>query len=35
MRLIDLLLEREDISQEARERIAYQNALAFLGGRVS
>ncbi len=31
---IDLLLEREDISQEAKERIAYQNALEFLGGRV-
>jgi predicted TIM-barrel fold metal-dependent hydrolase len=31
---IDLLLEREDLSQEAKENIAYKNALTFLGGRV-
>lgn len=32
---IDLLLEREDLSQEVKEDIAYRNALAFLGGRVN
>jgi predicted TIM-barrel fold metal-dependent hydrolase len=32
---INLLLEREDLSQEAKENIAYRNALEFLGGRVS
>lgn len=32
---IDLLLEREDISEEAKEDIAYKNALTFLGGRVN
>jgi predicted TIM-barrel fold metal-dependent hydrolase len=32
---IDLLLEREDISEEAKEDIAYRNALTFLGGRVN
>jgi predicted TIM-barrel fold metal-dependent hydrolase len=32
---IDLLLEREDLTQEAKENIAYKNALTFLGGRVS
>jgi len=32
---IDLLLEREDISEEAKENIAYKNALEFLGGRVA
>lgn len=31
---IDLLLEREDLSPEAKENIAYKNALVFLGGRV-
>jgi uncharacterized protein len=31
---IDLLLEREDISQEAKEDMLYRNALEFLGGRV-
>lgn len=31
---IDLLLEREDLDQEAKENIAYKNALEFLGGRV-
>ena len=32
---IDLLLEREDLSDEAKENIAYKNAIAFLGGRVN
>jgi predicted TIM-barrel fold metal-dependent hydrolase len=32
---IDLLLEREDLSHEAKEDIAYKNALRFLGERVS
>jgi predicted TIM-barrel fold metal-dependent hydrolase len=32
---IDLLLERDDLTQEAKENIGYKNALAFLGGRVS
>lgn len=32
---IDLLLERDDLSPEAKESIAYKNALTFLGGRVS
>lgn len=32
---IDLLLEREDLTQEAKEDIAYRNALEFLGGRVN
>lgn len=32
---IDLLLEREDISEEAKADIAYRNALEFMGGRVS
>jgi hypothetical protein len=32
---IDLLVEREDRSQETIERIAYKNALEFLGGRVN
>jgi predicted TIM-barrel fold metal-dependent hydrolase len=32
---IDMLLEREDLTQEAKENIAYKNAVAFLGGRVS
>lgn len=32
---IDLLLEREDLSQDAKEDIAYRNALEFLGGRIS
>lgn len=32
---IDLLLEREDLSQETIERIAYKNALEFLGGRIN
>ena len=31
---IDLLLERDDLSQEVKENIAYKNALKFLGGRV-
>jgi predicted TIM-barrel fold metal-dependent hydrolase len=32
---IDLLLEREDLTQEAKEDIAYRNALRFLGGRLN
>ena len=32
---IDLLLEREDLTDEAKENIAYKNALAFLGGSVN
>jgi aminocarboxymuconate-semialdehyde decarboxylase len=32
---IDLLLEREDLSDEAKENIAYKNALAFLGRSVN
>lgn len=32
---IDLLLEREDLSQEAKEDIAYRNAIAFLGDRIN
>ena len=32
---IDLLLEREDLTQEAKEDIAYRNALTFLGDRVN
>ena len=31
---IDLLLEREDLSDEDKENIGYKNALEFLGGRV-
>ena len=31
---IDLLLEREDLSQETKEMIAYKNALEFLGGHL-
>jgi predicted TIM-barrel fold metal-dependent hydrolase len=32
---LDLLAEREDLSQEAKEDIFYRNALEFLGGRIS
>ncbi len=32
---IDLLLEREDLTDEAKENIAYKNAIAFLGGRIN
>lgn len=32
---IDLLLEREDLSQEVKEDIAYRNALEFFGGHVA
>ncbi len=32
---IDLLLEREDLSHEAKEDIAFRNALEFLGDRVN